>query len=118
MRTLTIHRSIWTKTKVIVLAFLVAATMGVTAAPAPAATTAVPSSCSHGIRPVSIGQGYYAYAVCRSGSGYYRVGFGCKYFSGEEYWVWGPTRRVGEGESRGQCHAHTRPTVTSVQTWT
>src|SRR3712207_1346646 len=82
-------------------------------------TTAVAYNCGHGIRTApGYPNLYYAWAICRSGSGYYRVGFGCQYFSGEEYWVWGPTRRVGEGESRGACHAHTRPTATTVQSWT
>ena len=125
----------------IVLALAVAAGMLVAAAPASAATsappaalasattaqapaaapsgpvTAVASNCSYGIREPQRSL-FYAWAICRSGSGYYRVGFGCQYFTGETYWVWGPTRSVGQGESRGQCHAYTRPVATSVQTWT
>jgi hypothetical protein len=127
------------KIRVGVLALMVAASMTVAAAPtaaaaaptavaaAPTAVAAAPTAaplsvdavwnCSHGIRQPYPGL-YYAWAYCGSGSGYFRVGFGCQYFTGETYWVWGPTRRVGGGvESRGQCHAYTRPTVTTVQYW-
>jgi hypothetical protein len=90
-----------------------------------AAPTAAPASvqvvgnCSHGTRLGTAGafSGWYAWAICRSGTGYYRVGFGCPHWTGSVDWVWGPTRRVGQGESRGQCQAHVRPVVTTVQYW-
>jgi hypothetical protein len=96
------------------LALLVAASLVVMATPA----LAIPTNCTSGIRRVMLGQfpAYYAYGVCYGGSGYYRVGFGCPYPGGSE-WVWGPTKRVGQGESRAACPHHAKPTVTVVQTW-
>jgi hypothetical protein len=118
------------KIRVVVLALMVAASIAVVAAPtaaaaprvaAPTAVAAVASSvpynCSYGIRYLSQYSAYYAWAICRSGSGYYRVGFGCQWSTGETYWVWGPTMSVGQGESRGQCHAYVKPVVVTVQTW-
>jgi hypothetical protein len=128
----TVLRAQAIKIRVGVLALMVAASMTVAATPtavaatptAVAATpTAVPVSvdavwnCSYGIKQPYPSL-YYAWAYCASGYGYFRVGFGCQHFTGETYWVWGPTRVVGGGvQSRGQCHAHTRPTVVTVQYW-
>lgn len=100
--------------KAMLLALLVVASLVVMATPA----QAIPTYCVSGIRRVMLGQfpAYYAYGDCSGGSGYYRVGFGCPKPGGEE-WYWGSTKRVGEGESRGACPHHYRPTVTVVQTW-
>lgn len=99
--------------KAMLLALLVVASLVVMATPA----QAVPTNCISGIRRVLLGEfpAYYAYGIC-GGSGYYRVGFGCPKPGGEE-WVWGPTKRVGQGESRANCPHHYKPTVTAVQAW-
>jgi hypothetical protein len=80
--------------------------------------SAAPHNCSHGISYNQFGgwTAWYAWANCRSGTGYFRVGASCPWY-GSCISVYGETKRPGQGQSRAACPNHVRPVGTWVSTW-
>jgi hypothetical protein len=100
--------------KAVILALMVAASLAWMAAPA----AAYPSGCSSGIGYNQVGafRAYYAWANCTGGSGYYHVDAAC-YWYGSYMYIEGPTKRVGQGQSRAACPHSSRPVGTGWTEW-